>query len=346
MKIIENIEKLSNLHGVSGHEHNVAKCVKDIFAPFCDECSMDAMGNVIALKKSKNPQGKVMIEAHMDEVGLIVTDIDDNGFLYFSTIGGVDPGIMLAQEVVVHGKSHIFGVIGAKPPHILTDDERKKTVTKEKLYIDTGYSGDDIKKLVKVGDTVTMRGKTLLMQNDMVSTKAQDDRTSVSVIADVLSKLKDIELAFDIYAVATVQEEVGLRGAGCASYNINPDFAIAIDVCHGTSPDAKEDTFLTGGGTVISKGPNIHPILVEAVINIMKIKGIDYTIDVDGGDTGTDAAAIQISNNGIPTVLFSLPLKYMHTPVETVSLSDVSSTSDAIAEFLKSVKKVGDVLCF
>ena len=346
MKISENIKILSNLHGVSGHEQLVAERVKNIFSPYCHECSIDDMGNVIGIKRSKNPQGKVMIEAHMDEVGFIITDIDDRGFLYFSTIGGIDPGIMLAQEVVVHGKSHITGVIGAKPPHILTDDERKKTVPKDKLYIDTGYSADDIRKLVKVGDTATMKGKTLFLQNEMLSTKAQDDRTSVAAVADVLYQLKDVELPFDLYAVATVQEEVGLRGAGCAAYNINPDFAIAIDVCHGTSPDAKENTFPSGGGTLISKGPNIHPILVEAVINVMKIKGIDYSIDIDGGDTGTDAAAIQIANNGIPTVLFSLPLKYMHTPVEVVSLKDVQSTANAIAEFLKSVKKVGDVICY
>ena len=190
------------------------------------------------------------------------------------------------------------------------------------------------------------KNKTLFMLDGMISTKAQDDRTSVAAIIDVLKQLKDTDLPFDLYAVAAVQEEVGLRGAGCAAYNIYPDFAVAIDVCHGTSPDAKDNTFPTGGGTVISKGPNIHPVLVEAVINVMKIKGIDYSIDIDGGDTGTDAAAIQIANSGVPTVLFSLPLKYMHTPVETVSAKDVQGTADAIAEFLKSVKRVGDVICY
>ncbi len=345
MKIADNIKLLSGLHGVSGHEQAVAEAVKLQLSHYCDECSIDAMGNVIGIKRSKKPQGKVMIEAHMDEVGLIITNIDDKGFLYFSTIGGIDARIMLAQEVIVHGRSHITGVIGAKPPHILSEEERKVTVPKDKLYIDTGYSAEDVKKLVRVGDTATMKNKTLLLLDGSVSTKAQDDRTSVAVIADVLSQLKGVDLPFDLYAVAAVQEEVGLRGAGCAAYSINPDFAIAIDVCHGTSPDAKENTFPTGGGTVISKGPNIHPVLVEAVINIMKIKGIAYKIDIDGGDTGTDAAAIQIANSGVPTVLFSLPLKYMHTPVETVSVADVQSTADAIAKFLKSVKKVGDVIC-
>lgn len=346
MKITDNIKLLSNLHGVSGYEQSVAEEVKKLFAPYCHQCTVDAMGNVIGIKKSTNPQGKVMIEAHMDEIGFIITDIDERGFLYFSTVGGIDARIMLAQEVIVHGKSHITGVIGAKPPHILSDEERKVTIPKDKLYIDTGFSADEVKKLVKVGDTATMKNKTLFMLDGMISTKAQDDRTSVAAIVDVLAQLKDTDLPFDLYAVATVQEEVGLRGAGCAAYDIYPDFAIAIDVCHGTSPDAKDNTFPTGGGTVISKGPNIHPVLVEAVINVMKIKGIDYAIDIDGGDTGTDAAAIQIANSGVPTVLFSLPLKYMHTPVETVAEADVQSTANTIAEFLKSVKRVGDVVCY
>lgn len=345
MKITDSIKLLSNLHGVSGHEHAVADAVKRQFSNYCDRCDIDTMGNVIGIKKSKRPQGKVMIEAHMDEVGLIITNIDEDGFLYFSAIGGIDPRILPAQEVVVHGRSRIAGVIGAKPPHILSAEERKVTIPKDKLYIDTGYGAEDVKRLVKVGDTVTMNNKTLFLLGDMVSTKAQDDRTSVAVIADVLAQLKGVDLPFDLYAVASVQEEVGLRGAGCAAYNINPDFAIAIDVCHGSSPDASENTFSAGGGAVISKGPNIHPVLAEAVINIMKIKGIDYRLDIDGDDTGTDAAAIQIANSGVPTVLFSLPLKYMHTPVETASVADAQSTANAIARFLKSVKKVGDVIC-
>lgn len=345
MNIKDNIKLLSNLHGTSGFEYSVADKVSELFMQYCDDCKIDTMGNVIGVKRSKNPSGKVMIEAHMDEIGLIITDIDDKGFLYFSAIGGIDARILLAQEVVVHGKSHITGVIGAKPPHILSAEERKQTVPKDKLYIDTGFSGEDVRKLVKVGDTATFKNKTLFLSEDMVSTKSQDDRTSVAAIVDVLRQLHGVELPFDLYAVATVQEEVGLRGAACAAYDINPDFAIAIDVCHGVSPDAKENAFPTGGGTVISKGPNIHPTLVESVINIMKIKGIDFAIDIDGGDTGTDAAAIQIANSGVPVVLFSLPLKYMHTPIETVAVSDVQRTADAIAEFLKSVKKVGDVVC-
>lgn len=345
MKITDSIALLSNAHGTSGHEFDTAEEVKKLFAPYCDEIETDALGNVIAIKKSKKSKGKVMIEAHMDEVGLIITDIDENGFLYFSTVGGIDPAIMPAQEVIVHGKRDIYGVIGAKPPHILSAEERKQTIPKEKLYIDAGFDGEEMKKLVKVGDTATMRSKTLNLLGKSVSTKAQDDRTGVAVLAEVLSQLKKTELAFDLYTVVAVQEEVGLRGAGCAAYNVYPDLAIVIDVCHGTSPDAKENTFPTGGGTVISKGPNIHPTLVEAVINVMKIKGIPYATDIDGGDTGTDAAAVQIANNGIPTVLFSLPLKYMHTPVETVDVADVTATADAIAEFLKSLKRIGDVVC-
>jgi len=346
MGISENIEFLSNLHGVSGYEHNVAAEIKKLFSPFCDECKIDTLGSVIGIKKSKNPQGKVMVEAHIDEVGLIITDIDEKGFMYFEEVGGIDARTLLAQEVIVHGRRDIPGIIGAKPPHILTEKEGKEAVPVDKLYIDTGYGAEQIKEIVKVSDTVTLKNKTLHLLGGRISTKAQDDRTSVAAIVSVLEQLKDTELPFDLYAAACVQEEVGLRGGACASYSIDPDFAIVIDVCHAKSPDASENVFPMGGGAVLGKGPNIHPVLLDAVINTMKVKDMKYSLNVSGTKTGTDAAATQIARNGIPTVLFSLPLRYMHTCIETIDPADVQLTADAIAEFLKSVKKVGDVVCY
>lgn len=346
MSISENIEFLSNLHGVSGYEHNVADEIKKLFDPLCDDCSIDIMGSVIGVKRSKNPMGKVMIEAHIDEVGLIITDIDENGFLYFEGIGGVDARILLAQEVVVHGKNDIFGIIGAKPPHITTAAEKEKTVPIDKLYVDTGYSGEEVRKIVKVSDTITLKNKTLHLLGGKISTKAQDDRTGVAAIIAVLEQLKDTELPFDLYAAACVQEELGLRGGACAAYNIDPDFAIVLDVCHAKSPDASEGVFPMGEGPVLAMGPNIHPILLKAVRKVMDEKEMSYSLNVIPSKTGTDAAATQIAKNGIPTVLFSLPLKYMHTCIETIDPKDVQATADVITEFLKSVTKVGDVVCY
>ncbi len=346
MDIAKNIEFLSNLHGISGYEQGVAAEIKKLFEPLCDECTIDSMSNVIGVKKSKNSMGKVLVEAHIDEVGLIITDIDEDGYLYFETVGGIDARTLLAQEVIIHGKSDIYGIIGAKPPHITTAEEKDKTIPVDKLYVDTGYTGEEVKKIVKISDTITLKNKTLNLLGGKISTKAQDDRTGVVVIMEMLEQLKDAELPFDLYVAACVQEEVGHRGAICAAYNIDPDFAIALDVCHGKSPDASEGVFPMGEGPVLAMGPNIHPVLLKAVRKVMDEKEITYSLNVIPGKTGTDAAAFQIARNGIPTVLFSLPLKYMHTCIETIDVSDVKATADAISEFLKSVKKVGDVICY
>lgn len=346
MDLAKHIEVLSNLHGVSGNESNVAAHAAELFQPYCDTVHTDALGSVIAVKRSRKPNvGKVMVEAHMDEIGMMVTDIDEHGFLFFTNIGGIDDRILLANEVVVHGVRDIFGVVGAKPPHILSAEERKKTVPKEKLYIDTGYSKAEVEKLIRIGDTVTFQNKTLRLKNDFISTKSQDDRTSVAILAEILCELRNTDLPFDLYMIAAVQEEVGLRGSGCAAYQIDPDFAIAIDVCHASTPDASKNTFPAGGGTVISRGPNIHPGLFCAITKALDEHHISYAVDVDGGDTGTDAWAIQVARSGIPTALFSLPLRYMHTPVETVSLSDVKTTAHGIAVFLNTLERTGDAVC-
>lgn len=346
MDLAERIEKLSNLRGVSGYEGRINTQVAQMFQPYCDVVQTDALGSVIAVKRSRRPDaGKVMIEAHMDEIGMMVTNIDEHGFLFFTNIGGIDARILLANEVVVHGVQDVPGIIGAKPPHILSAEERAKTVPMEKLYIDTGYNREDVEKLIRVGDTVTFQNKTLQLKNNFICTKSQDDRTSVAVLIEILQELCHTDLPFDLYAVAAVQEEVGLRGSGCAAYQIDPDFAIAIDVCHASTPDASKNTFPAGGGTVVSRGPNIHPGLFRVITKTLDEYHISYAVDVDGGDTGTDAWAIQVARSGIPTALFSLPLRYMHTPVETVALSDVKATAHGIAVFLNALERAGDAVC-
>ncbi len=342
----ELIKTLSQLNGVSGHEEKITKDIKDIFEKYCHNVTNDNLGNIIGLKKSKNPDAKrVMLEAHMDEIGMMVTDIDKNGFLYFTSVGGIDPRILLANEVLVHGKKEIFGIIGAKPPHVITNDEKGNTIPFDKLYIDTGYSKQEIEDIVSIGDVVTFSSEFRELKNDVISTKSQDDRTSVAILIDIMQRLSNTELPFDLYFVAAVQEEVGLRGARTGAYSINPDFAIIIDVCHASTPDASKDVYDFGSGAIVSKGPNIHPVLVAKLIESLKENNIKYEIDVDGGNTGTDAWSVQITRCGIPVVLFSIPLRYMHTPIETVSLEDVNVTASSIATFLSNVKKVEDCIC-
>lgn len=342
----ELLKTLSELRAVSGYEEKVTSAIVDMFSKHSDDVYTDNLGNIIAVKKcGKENAEKIMLEAHMDEIGMMVTDIDKNGFLYITSVGGIDARILPANEVVVHGKKDIYGIIGAKPPHVLTKEERSATIPMDKLYVDTGYSKDEIEKLVSVGDTVTFGNDFLELKNGRVSTKSQDDRSSVAILVTLMEKLSNVILPFDLYFVATVQEEVGLRGARTAAYSINPDLAIAIDVCHASTPDASKDVFPFGSGAVITKGPNIHPTAVKRLIEILNDNDIKYQLEIEGGDTGTDAWAIQIVRHGIPTVLFSIPLRYMHTPVETVSVSDLDTTVRAIYAFLTNIKGTEECTC-
>ena len=318
--------------------------IADMFRPFVDEVSITNSGSVVAVKRAENPTAKIMVEAHCDEIGLMVKTIDKHGFLTFVNIGGIDARILPGAEVTVHGKRDVMGVIGAKPPHLQTVGEAEKSIEIKDMAIDVGMGFDAVSEIISVGDSISLNREPTELLNNKFSAKTVDDRGGVTVLLETAKRLKDTKLSCDVYFVAAVQEEVGLRGARTAAYTVNPDMAIAIDVCHGITPDNSQDAFETGTGTVISLGPNIHPKLGERLTAIAKNKEIKHSIDVDGGDTGTDAWEIQVSRSGVPTALLSIPLKYMHTSVETLSLDDLEATASLITEFLKDTKEA-DWLC-
>ena len=329
------LQELSDLRGISGFEYRIAENIEGRFREFTDDVRIDPLGSVIACKKSNRPNApKLMIEAHMDEIGLMVKEIDEKGFITFVNVGGVDPRILPAAEVVVHGTRDIPGIIGAKPPHLQSAEESKQSIQIKDMAIDTGYSYDEISKLVSVGDSISLSQSSGVLLNRRFSGKTLDDRAGVAILLDVLSKI-DFDLSADIYMVSAVQEEVGCRGAKPAAYSIMPDAAIVIDVCHGITPDNSENAFEIGSGTVISLGPNIHPELSKRLIELAERQEIPHELDVDGDDTGTDAWAIQVARDGIPTALLSIPLKYMHTSVETLDIADVEATSALILAFIK-----------
>ncbi|MBQ7975880.1 MAG: M42 family peptidase [Clostridia bacterium] len=333
------VKKLSEMRGVSLFEYSFSEEVKGFLKAYSDDCFTDSLGNVVAVKKCgrENPL-KVMIEGHIDEIGLMVSGIDEKGFISFVSVGGIDSRILPGSEVVIHGKRDITGVIGAKPPHLQADGEDKKALKSEEMYIDTGYEFDELSELVRIGTPVTFSQSVGEMKDGTISYKALDDRAGVAVIADVLRRIEKSALEADVYAVATVQEEVGLRGAKTAANLIKPHISISIDVCHGVTPDNSNDAYDCGCGTVISKGPNIHPALGRRLIDTAVKHKIPFEIDVDGGYTGTNAWAIQIAGTGVATALLSLPLKYMHNPVETMKLSDLQATSDLIVRFLEELE--------
>ena len=339
MELRDTLLKLIEPWIPSGSEPSNNALIKEVFWEYCDEVKDDPLGNVIGVKKG-NGDFKVMMAAHMDEIGLMVKQIDEKGFISFAFVGGVDQRILPAQRVIIHGDRDILGIIGTKPPHIQDPEERRKAIKHEDMFIDTGLSSEEVKKHIKVGDYITFERKPMELVNQQWSSNAQDDRAGVAVMLWALKELDKLHFDTDIYAVATAQEEVGLRGAIVSSFEIYPNIGIAIDVCHGNMLDVPEyETQRLGEGPVITLGPNIHPKLFAKFKELAEDYNIPFQLEPEPGPTGTDAWTMQITREGIPTALISIPLRYMHTTVETLCLEDVKMAGRLIALFISSLSK-------
>ena len=327
------IKELSDMRAISGSEYRINKKIAEMFMPYADEVRIDNLGSVIAVKECGIENApNIMIEAHCDEIGLMVTDITDEGFLTFGMVGGVDARILPASIVTVHGKRDIKGVVGIKPDYLL---ESGKAVKMKDMAIDVGMSADEVREIVSIGDGVTFPQSVGNLGKKQFSGKTLDDRASLAAVIDAMKKLQGKDLKVNVYACAHVQEEVGCRGAKVSAFGIKPDMAIAIDVTHGITPDNSYNAFPVGKGITISVGPNIHPKMSERLIKTADENGIKYAVEVDGGETGTDAWEIQSAGEGIPTALLSIPLKYMHTSVETLAISDVKSLVKLLVKFVE-----------
>ena len=343
----ELLKILCEAHAPSGREHLIYPIIKEAFEPF-GEVSIGVTNNVYVHKKGKGDgKSSVMLMAHTDEVFLMITSISDNGFLKFKGIG-IDAKTLVSQEVVVHGKKDIIGIIGIKPPHLMTDEEKAKAVTIEGLLIDTGETKEDIKTLVHIGDFVTLKRNFYELLNNNVVCKAIDDRAGVVAMLVCAKELQNINHDVDVYFVCSCQE-VGHRGAKMGSYKLNPTIGIAIDTTFdcGTLGDKGRENKL-GFGPSICVGPNIHPKLRKKLIEVAKEYNIPYQIEVEPGNTGTDAWDIQISREGIPTLLLSIPIKYMHTTVEMANMEDIKNTGRIIAKLIEKLngEELEELLCF
>ncbi len=347
MSITQNLEKLSLLTSVAGFEKQAAQSLLNIFKDLCDEVYIDRFYNVICVKNGSHKAAKkIMLTAHMDEIGLIVSSVDDNGYIGISNIGGVDAKVLLAQEVIVHGKKDIYGVIGATPPHLLKPEDRDKTIKLDGLRVDTGIGGGKLKELVSIGDLITIKAPFTSLAGGKVCCKALDNRAGVSCLIEVLKLMQNVKHENTIICVASTQEETYLTGVITASHALLPDAAFVIDVSHGEIPDAPRDnTSVLGKGPEIAIGPNLQPQMVRKCFDLAKEAMIPFQKMVESGDTGTEAWATQVSCLGIPTVLLSIPLRYMHTQVEVIATADVKYTARIAAEFLKlSQQEVSEVL--
>lgn len=335
----ELIKELSDMRAISGSEYRINKRIAEMFMPYADEVRIDALGSVIAKKECTTENApSVMIEAHCDEIGLMVTDITDDGFLTVAPVGGIDQRILPSSIVTVHGKRDIRGVIGIKPDYL---QESGKAAKLRDMAIDTGLDANEVREIVSIGDTVTLPQSVGELGKKQFSGKSLDDRASVAALIEVMKELVGVDLNVNLYACAHVQEEVGCRGAKVSAFSIQPDIAIAIDVTHGITPDNSVNAFKVGGGITISVGPNTHPSVSDKLIKLADENGIKYSVEVDGGATGTDAWEIQCAGGGVPTALLSIPLKYMHTSVETLAVSDVKALVKLLTKFI--VSQEGDM---
>jgi len=333
---------------VAGFEfRQTQSLVSDAFKECCDEVWTDTLGNVIGHKKG-NGKFKLLFAAHMDEIGLMVSGYEKGGFLRFTTVGGYDQRSLVAQEVYVHGKEDVYGVIGVKPPHITTPEEAKKAHKIEDMAVDTGLSDEKLKELVRIGDVITVKREVVELRNDTLAGKALDDRAGVAALYQCMKDLKDTVCDIDVYYVASTQEEVGAKGALTATYEIQPDIAIALDVCHGLTPDVAEPKGKkVGGGPVIARGINIHPKVYESLVEAAKDNYIPFQKEVLPGPSGTDAMTMQVARNGTAAGVISFPLKYMHTSVEVMKMKDILLTSKLLASYIQGLsgKDLEEMLC-
>ena len=325
------LTKLCGMTAVSGFEHDASLLVADMFAEYCDDVSVDSFGNIIAILNNKSEGKAIMVEAHLDEIGLMVSYIEDNGFLRFTTIGGIDSAILPSTEVIVHGVESYLGVIGAKPPHLQDAEESKNSYKMENLFIDVGFDGETAKRLINIGDIITFKSAPVMLLNDRFCAKSLDNRVGVSVLLQCARALSALDLSYKVVFLISVQEEVGLRGAKIGAYSIQPDAAIVVDVTHATSPVVKStDGFELGSGVAIAVGPNIDSRLYEKILTYAKQSELPHTIEVCAGSSGTNAWAIQVVAGGVPCAVLSVPIRYMHTPNEIVAMSDIESTTTLI----------------
>lgn len=334
------LKELSELHGPSGREEPVGRRVAALLEPYCDSIRHDALGNCIAFKQGTGPGPgpRIMLAAHMDEIGLIVTRVEEGGFLRFAGIGTLDPRALVAQEVVVHADAPLPGYIGVKPPHLLDAAEREKAIPIEEMFIDVGMPEEEVRRRIPPGTFVTLRRDLTPLLGTRVAGKALDNRASVAALVETMRLLRRLHHAADVYAVATVQEEVGLRGAMVSTFGIVPDMAVAIDVGFAPQPGLPEDrVFPMGKGPAVAFGANIHPRLFSMLVDVAKENNIPHQIEPMPAASGTDAWAMQVTASGVPTALVSIPLRYMHTSVEVVDLEDIRQTARLLAHLVASL---------
>lgn len=335
MELLDYLKALNEESGPSGFEAAVTETARSLLAPFADEISVDAMGNLIALRRCGRPGAKrLLLDAHLDEVGLIVTGAEE-GFLRFSTIGGVDGRMLPGREVTLMSEPPRYGVICCPPTQALSEEKRENAAEIEEMFIDVGLTQEEAEKAIPVGTPGVFYSPILRLQGDAVCGRALDDRLCAAILIAVFEAVHDAEPDYDLYVMLSTQEEVGLRGAAVGAWTVDPDLCVTVDVTHAETPDEKSvHTFKAGKGCTIAVGPNASHGITQALRSTAEKHDIPYQIEVIPGHSGTNGWAIQLTRQGVATAILSVPLRYMHSPVETARLSDAEAAVRLLTEFV------------
>lgn len=337
------LKKICLTPGAPGYEQKIRELVINEVTPLVDEVSVDTMGSVVAIKKGKGDK-RVMVAAHIDEIGFMVTHIDKNGFVRFDTLGGFDAKTLTSQRVIIHGKKDIIGVMGCKPVHLMKADEKGKPLPTTEYFIDTGMKKEDVKKYISVGNSIT-RERELIEMGECVNSKSLDNRVSVYILLETLRKLKDVETPYDVYAVFTVQEEVGIRGAISSAHHIDPDFGFALDVTiafdvPGASPHEMVTQLGEGAAIKIKDGSVISDY---RMVEYMKATADNHDIKwqpevLPAG--GTDSGGIQrYGKKGAITGAISIPTRYIHQTIEMANKKDIVDCVSLLTSCISDLDK-------
>jgi endoglucanase len=333
------LHALLSAPGISGYEKPVRELIAEAWRPLTDEMSYSPLGSLHALRKSAatEPRPSLMLAAHMDAIGLMVKDIQQ-GFLRITQIGGVDPRVLPGQLVTVHGVREITGIVQLIPDRFMPSSAAGKPPTYDNLFVDTGLNERELNRAVRVGDIISFASQPLRLGDNYISGHSFDNRASVAALTVCLEELRHFNLQWDVWCAATVQEEMHLIGAFASTFHIQPSVGVAVDVTFAQEPGLKDHTtFPLGKGPTIGLGANVHPLLHKQFVETAKEIDMPYAIETMPRSSGTDAMAMQITAAGVPTLVLGIPIRYMHTPYELTTLTDIRRTGRLLARFITNL---------
>jgi endoglucanase len=334
------LKEMISLPGLSGYEDPVRAVIADAWRPLVDELTVSKIGSLHGLQRgtAPEPRPRILLAAHMDGIGLMATRITPEGMIFFTEIGGIDPRILPSTPVMVYGRRPLPGIVAQPPDKLLPASAKNNPVEMKYLFVDTGLAGEEVNQIVRVGDLISFATEPLELSGDFIAGHSMDNRASVAALTACLQELRGLSHSWDVYAVATVQEEESLGGAFTSPFEIRPAIAVAVDVTFAKGPGVNDYRGRTiGKGAALGWGPNTHPYIFEGFKTVAEKLDLPFELDVYPRYSGTDAMGMQIVAEGIPSMVISIPLRYMHTPVEIISLKDIERVGRLLAQYISGL---------